>query len=236
MSKIMIVDDDANMRLLVEMAIRKNGDFTILSCGSGEAALKMVTDEKPDLVLLDVMMPGMNGYEVCRIIKSNPETKFTAVIIVSSLRDVNDKLKGMETGADDYMVKPFNPDELFGRIKARLRIQELEKELVGKKQIETVLSMAVTLQHEINNPLAGIMGNAEVLKKWQKLGPAEVDKSISAVMDQAKRIRDIVQKLATVTKVVESTYFGVTKMVDVKLSTAESGADGALSADNGKKQ
>jgi DNA-binding response OmpR family regulator len=221
MSTIMIVDDDANMRLLVEMALRRNGDYRILSCASGEAALQMIKEEKPNLVLLDIMMPGMNGFDVCKAIKSSEETKFISVIIISSLRDVNDKLKGMETGADDYIVKPFNPDELFGRIKARLRIQELETELVKSKQLETALSMLVTLQHEINNPLAGIMGNAESLQEWRTLPPSEVDNSISAVFEQSKRIRDVVQKLSSIRKVVESTYIGDTKMIDINRSTSD---------------
>lgn len=225
MPKIMVVDDDANMRLLVEMALRKNGNFQITNCSSGEMALKMIKEEKPNLVLLDVMMPGMNGFDVCKAIKSSPDTKFISVIIISSLRDLTDKLKGMETGADDYIVKPFNPDELYGRVRARLRIQELEAELIDKKQIDTVLSMAVTLQHEINNPLAGIMGNAEVLQSWQKMTPASVQECLAGILEQARRIRDLVQKLSTVTSVVESTYLGSTKMIDLNLSSTDERSD-----------
>lgn len=221
MSTIMIVDDDANMRLLVEMALRRNGEYKIVGCSSGEAALQMINEEKPNLVLLDIMMPGMNGFDVCKAIKSSEETKFISVIIISSLRDINDKLKGMDTGADDYIVKPFNPDELFGRVKARLRIQELEAEMVGKKQLETALSMLVTLQHEINNPLAGIIGSAEILSDWRKMSPEETDRTVKAVNEQSKRIRDVVQKLSNITKVVETTYIGDTKMIDIERSASD---------------
>ena len=226
MATIMIVDDDANMRLLIEMALRRNDDYRILGCSSGEEALKTIKDEKPDLVLLDVMMPGMNGFEVCKALKSSPETKFISVIIISALRDVNDKVKGMDFGADDYIVKPFNPDELVGRIKARLRIRELETELVKKKQLETALSMLVTLQHEINNPLAGIMGYAESLQRWRKMPPSEVEGSVKAIIEQSKRISNVVRRLSSITNVVESNYIGDSKMIDINLSSPEAAASG----------
>ncbi len=218
MAKVMIVDDDPNIGLLVEMTLRKKGDFQITNCSSGEMALEKIAEDKPDIVLLDIMMPGMDGYEVCKIIKSSAETKYISVIILSARREMEDRIKGMDIGADDYIVKPFDPDELLSRIKARLRIQELEKELVDKKQLHTVLSMAVTLQHEINNPLAGIMGNAEILNEWQSLSPHEVGECVAAISTQAARIRDLVHKLSTVTQVVESTYLGNTSMIDVSRS------------------
>lgn len=218
MAKVMIVDDDPNIGLLVEMTLRKKGNFEIVNCSSGEMALEEIAKDKPDIVLLDIMMPGMDGYEVCKAIKSSPDTKFISVIILSARREMGDKVKGMDLGADDYIVKPFDPDELLSRVRARLRIQELEKELIDKKQLETVLSMAVTLQHEINNPLAGIMGNGEILKDWKSLHPKEVDECVAAISGQAIRIRDLVQKLSSVTQVVESTYLGNTRMIDIARS------------------
>lgn len=219
MAKIMIVDDDPNIGLLVEMTLRKKGNFDIINCSSGEMALERLAKEQPDLMLLDIMMPGIDGYEVCRTIKGNSETKFISVIMLSARREMGDKIKGMDLGADDYIVKPFDPDELLSRVKARLRIRELEKDLVEAKQLQTVLAMAVTLQHEINNPLAGIMGNAEMLKDWRKMDPKDVFDCINAVNIQCCRIRDLVMKLSSVTKVVESTYIGSTKMIDVEGST-----------------
>jgi len=221
MAKVMIVDDDPNIGLLVEMTLRKKGDFQIINCSSGEMALEAIAHDKPDIVLLDIMMPGMDGYEVCKAIKSSPDTKFISVIILSARREMGDKIKGMDLGADDYIVKPFDPDELLSRVKARLRIQELERELMEKNQLQTVLSMSVTLQHEINNPLAGIMGNAELLKEWKALPQGEVDESIAAITQQARRIRDIVQKLSSVTKVVDTTYVGTTRMIDVDRSVPD---------------
>lgn len=219
MAKIMIVDDDPNIGLLVEMTLRKKGNFDIVNCSSGEMALERLGKDQPDLMLLDIMMPGIDGYEVCRTVKGNPETKLISIIMLSARREMVDKIKGMDLGADDYIVKPFDPDELLSRVKARLRIRELEKDLLDARQLQTVLAMTVTLQHEINNPLAGIMGNAEMLKEWQKMDAKDVFECIHAVNTQACRIRDLVAKLSSITKVVESTYIGSTKMIDVDRSS-----------------
>lgn len=221
MKKIMIVDDDPNVSLLVEMTLKKDHKFDLVVCASGEEALEMMKKEKPDLVLLDIMMPGIDGFEVCSRIKSSPETKFVSVIILSSRREVTDKVKGMNIGADDYIVKPFDPDELLSRIKAQLRIRELETELIDKKQLETVLAMAVTLKHEINNPLTGILGNADILKNWRNLKEKEVEDCLNDIRAQSNRIKNLVENLAKATNVVESTYIGDIRMIDVAESSKE---------------
>ena len=211
----MIVDDDPNIALLLEMTLRKNPDYVVEKFTEGQSALDRIPGFQPDLILLDIMMPGIDGFEVCKRIKSEDETKYISVIILSAKRDLQDKIKGMDIGADDYIVKPFNPDELLTRVQVQLRIRQLEAEVVDRKKLETVLAMAVTLQHEINNPLAGILGNADLMKNWRELNEEEVDESIDAILRQSKRIRDIVQKMSTATKVVEANYLGDTKMIDI---------------------
>ncbi|MEE8483830.1 MAG: response regulator [Nitrospinota bacterium] len=219
MEKIMIVDDDPNVSLLLEVTLKKDHHFDLVVCTSGEEALEMMKSEKPNLVLLDIMMPGIDGFEVCRRIKSSPETKFVSVIFLSSRREVTEKVKGMNIGADDYIVKPFDPDELLSRIKAQLRIRKLEKELIDKKKLETVLAMAVTLKHEINNPLTGILGNSEILKDWRNLKEEEVGECINDIHEQSKRIKTLVENLAKATNIVESTYIGDIQMIDVEESS-----------------
>jgi PleD family two-component response regulator len=215
MVNIMIVDDDPNIALLLEMTLRKNDGYNVEKFTDGQTALDKLPEFKPDLILLDIMMPGIDGFEVCKRIKSEEKTKYISVIILSAKRDLQDKIKGMDIGADDYIVKPFNPDELLTRVQVQLRIRQLESEVVEKEKLETVLAMAVTLQHEINNPLAGILGNADLIKNWRELSEEEVDESIDVILRQSKRIRDIVQKMSTAKKVVESTYLGDTKMIDI---------------------
>ncbi|HDZ11665.1 MAG TPA: diguanylate cyclase, partial [Bacteroidetes bacterium] len=97
-------------------------------------ALQKVYDEKPDLILLDVMMPKRNGFEVCRILKNNQDTRFIPVIMVTALKDVEDKINGIEAGADDFISKPFNKTELMARVRSLLRIKFLHDELENRME------------------------------------------------------------------------------------------------------
>ena len=116
MKKILIVDDRLEVRELVEVTLRVK-DYSILQASSGEAALETVKAEKPDLILMDIMMPGgMDGLEVTRIIKNDPETKDCTVIMLTAKGQQADREKGLEAGADDYFVKPFSPLDLIRKV------------------------------------------------------------------------------------------------------------------------
>lgn len=130
-SSILVVDDvPVNIQLLTTYLSSEG--YTIISAEDGAEAIKKIQEMHPDLVLLDVMMPKMNGFEVCQIIKSNEETSFVPVIIVTALNDLGDKIKGMESGADDFLSKPFNKLELLARVKSLLRIKHLNDKLKEK--------------------------------------------------------------------------------------------------------
>jgi len=122
MKKILIVDDRLEVRELVEVTLRVK-DYSILQASSGEAALETVKAEKPDLILMDIMMPGgMDGLEATRIIKNDPETKDCTVIMLTAKGQQADREKGLEAGADDYFVKPFSPLDLIKKVEEVLGI------------------------------------------------------------------------------------------------------------------
>lgn len=121
MSKtILLVDDEESILDILEMNLEREG-FKVLRADSGAAALREVRTGKPDLVLLDVGLPDMSGFEVCRKIRQNSEVH---VLMVTARAQDDDKIQGLEGGADDYIVKPFNPKELVARVKAMLRRAE----------------------------------------------------------------------------------------------------------------
>jgi two-component system alkaline phosphatase synthesis response regulator PhoP len=115
MAKILIGDDEAHIRLLLEQTLEDLEDegVEILSCGDGKDALEIIKQEKPRLVLLDVMMPGMNGFEVCRAVKKELNMEGVYIILLTSKGQEFDKKKGEEAGADLYMNKPFDPDTIL---------------------------------------------------------------------------------------------------------------------------
>lgn len=125
MDRILIVEDEENIRSFIAINLKVNR-FDVKEVGSGEEALKILSEEKFDIVVLDIMLPGINGFNVCERIRSFYHG--TAVIMLTAKNQDIDKIMGLESGADDYMVKPFNPTELVCRINALLRrIKKVEK-------------------------------------------------------------------------------------------------------------
>ena len=125
---ILVVDDVAkNVKLLADVLAVKG--FRISTAASGEEALRSVANDPPDLILLDVMMPGISGYDVCRRIRENPATALLPVVMCTSLDPQQERVKGIEAGADDFLSKPVNQPELFARVKSLLRVKALHDEI-----------------------------------------------------------------------------------------------------------
>lgn len=117
---ILIVDDEKNIVEMLSYNLTREGFKTCASC-DGEHALKLAQNEKPALILLDLMLPGIDGLEVCKILKQSPETRAIPIIMITAKSQETDKIIGLELGADDYIAKPFSPREVIARVKAVLR-------------------------------------------------------------------------------------------------------------------
>ena len=117
---ILIADDEPNQLELMDYNLR-NAGFSIIKASNGLEALELIENHSPDLIILDWMMPKMSGIDVCRTLRSRSETKLLPIIILSARSEDSDKSLGLDTGADDYISKPFSPKELLSRVKALLR-------------------------------------------------------------------------------------------------------------------
>ena len=123
-AKILVVDDTPlNVKMLADLLAFKG--YQVVTAASGAEGLAKIESEHPDLVLLDVMMPGMNGYEVCQKIRANPSTGMLPVVMVTALDPGQERVKGIEAGADDFLAKPINQPELLARVRSLLRVKEL---------------------------------------------------------------------------------------------------------------
>src|SRR5262245_15344749 len=122
-AKILVVDDEAKNVKLLEAILLPRG-YEVVHASNGEEALQQVQQERPDLILLDVMMPVMDGFEACRILKENADTRLIPVVIMTALGQVEDRIKGIDAGADDFLTKPVRRDELLARIRTSLRLKQ----------------------------------------------------------------------------------------------------------------
>ena len=133
MSKILIVDDEKDIVDLICYNLEKEG-FSTVKAYDGETSIELVKTQKPDLMILDLMLPKMNGLDVCRSIRNNPKTVSLPIIMLTAKSDDVDKIIGLEVGADDYVTKPFNIKELIARVRSILRrLQETKKDLVKEE-------------------------------------------------------------------------------------------------------
>ena len=115
--KILLVDDEEEIIFLLKRRFIKNG-YDVVEAHSGVEAIACVEKERPDLIVLDVMMPGMNGLEVCRKLKSDPQYQSIKIVLLTAKDQQKDKELGKEAGADAYMTKPFEPDDIIGKVKS----------------------------------------------------------------------------------------------------------------------
>jgi class 3 adenylate cyclase/CheY-like chemotaxis protein len=147
-AKILVVDDTPrNVKLLADLLTVKG--YSVVTAASGREALASVDREPPDLVLLDVVMPEMSGYEVCRAIRAQPATAMLPVIMVTALDPGEERVKGIEAGADDFLTKPINQPELLARVRSLLRIKELYDQV--QAQTAELSEWNKTLEHRVQD-------------------------------------------------------------------------------------
>lgn len=115
-NRILVVDDEMHIIRIVKYKLESAG-FTVLTALNGEEALRVAREQKPALIFLDIMMPGLNGYEVCSELKNDPATRDIIIIMLSAKGQEADKIKGLEVGVDEYITKPFSPQDLLDRAK-----------------------------------------------------------------------------------------------------------------------
>jgi two-component system cell cycle response regulator len=140
-ARVLVVDDiPVNVKLLEAKLLVEY--YEVVTANDGPTALQLVHDQRPDIVLLDVMMPGMDGYEVCRRIKSDAATAHIPVVMVTALNEVSDRVRGLEAGADDFLTKPVNDVALFARIRSLVRLKRASDEWRAREA--TAVELGVT--------------------------------------------------------------------------------------------
>ncbi|MBC7249011.1 MAG: response regulator [Anaerolineae bacterium] len=210
---ILIVDDEQETAEYMSTLLEIRG-YTTSWAYSGQEALEMLTainqqedDQHPiDLVILDVRLPDLDGYEVCRRIKSDETLRHVSVIMVTALHSTGDKTRGLDLGADDYITKPFQPEELLARVRAVLRIRQMEREarqraielersqaqLIQVEKLAAMGRLAASIAHELNNPLQAIQNCLHLVLR-RSLPEDKKRQYLEMAQEEVERLIGIVQ-------------------------------------------
>jgi len=235
MYTILLVDDEEINLKLLKTILRKGG-YQFFEVESGEEALRLLERENVDLVVLDMMMPGMDGFQTLESIKQNPSTAFVPVIIASALKDSSAIEKGLQLGANDYFTKPLSDDDRRFQLPLKVRNlikmkkmqdelvilnQELRKtqdKLIEREKESAVVEMAGAASHELNQPLTAILGNLQlVMAKLPEDDP--LAERLNKVLNQVERIVEIVKKIGQITRYKAKRYAENVNIVDIDKSS-----------------
>ncbi len=176
--KILIVDDESGARAALEFLLRREG-FEVRDAADGPSAIQECATFRPDLILLDIMMPGMNGFEVCRHIKATPETRLTPVVLITGLTETEDRIAGINAGADDFLSKPIDLNELLARTRSLLRLKQYTDEL------ENAEAVLFSLAHSIEARDPYTHGHCERLAEMS----ARMGERLGVPEEQLKALR-----------------------------------------------
>lgn len=223
MNRVMIIDDESDIAESLSVTLKSQG-YDVQTAPNGVEGLRKIPAFRPALVLLDVMMPGMDGFEVCRQLKSNPETQSIPVLLLTALNQPEDKVKGLNSGADDFIEKPFEEAELKARIRAFLRTKELhdklEESYLRLRELERLRdSLIHMLVHDLKAPLTAIKGGLSVFSEI-----AGADQSIPETVHQlllnaesnSQRLLDMIQDILDVNRLEENKLPVTVEKVDLK--------------------
>lgn len=185
--RILIVDDHPTNIALLEDILGE--DYILATAISGEDALAIVTPFRPDLILLDIMMPGINGYETCRRLREMPALRHIKILMVSAKARVEERLHGYEVGADDYITKPFDEEELLAKVRVYLRLKSVEEIDQLKSHLLSLLS------HKTLTPLHGILAPLNSLLDEDTLNTEERRELLQMARDSATSLTQLVDKI-----------------------------------------
>ncbi len=218
---ILVADDSISNRNMLQILLEKNG-YETTCLENGLDAIEKTASINPDLILLDIMMPGADGYEVCRELKKSRKTKTIPIIFITAKTETESIVAGFAAGASDYVRKPFNSTELLARVKTHLDLtrsfhdlRESQERILKLEQLNTILAMAGTANHDINQPLTVITGNLYLLEESidkQKLSSPQI-KYIQEIKKSINRIKEILEQYSRAVDLRYKEYAGGSKIV-----------------------
>lgn len=226
--KILIIDDDADIRSMVCSVLEADG-YQIVQTVDGTTGIAAYQASDPDVIIVDMMMPDMKGNEVADKIRKLPGGELVPIMMLTARDGVKDKVLAFGDGVDEYITKPFHYQELQGRVKALLRIRDLnlslkqkndelramQEKLIQKERQDLVNQLAGTAAHRLGQPLSAIMLNCHLVETLPQSDERH-QKALQAIKDDSKRMADLINKLRKVDATKTEAYFSDTDILDIK--------------------
>jgi DNA-binding response OmpR family regulator len=213
MEKILVIDDSLDTQAIITEVFA--GNYALDFRNDGLAGVAAAQENAPDLILLDVHMPKMDGYQACRILKSGEGTREIPVLFITVNDSEGERVMGFEAGAEDYVVKPFYREELLARVKVHLALRKARTQALELERLKVFKEMAVAVSHEINNPLTSVYAFLYVLQRELAGSPEIVATSLAGIQKDVTRIQDIANNLARATTAASTPYNRNITMIDL---------------------
>ena len=218
MKKVLVIDDLPENVYMLQDRLEHEG-YEVLTAYDGNSGIEKAKAELPDLILLDVMMPDINGLEVCKTLVNFEETSNIPIILVTAKTGAEDTKEGLDAGAYDYIKKPFNKIELLARVKSALKLSEANRVLLDIEKRNTFFATVVTANHKIKQPLTLLSLSSAAVKR--ELNKEEIDKEaifskLKYIDTAVREITDVLDQLNTIKEPVLSDYTQNIKMIKVE--------------------
>jgi DNA-binding response OmpR family regulator len=214
MSATVLVVDDTKENVDLLKTVLEYSKYHVITATNGEEAVQAAREYMPDLILMDVIMPGMDGLTACNILSTEEKTKGIPIIIITAKTDPEDLKKGLESGAVDYVRKPFVIVELLARANTAIRFNQIQEKLVEQEKKIAIMELAGAAAHELNQPLTVINCQIKLLEEAleQKTQPG---REIEIIHDSVKKMTEIIRKIGNITKYKTKDYLLGEKIIDL---------------------
>jgi len=215
--RILVVDDDAHIVRALSYVFEQEG-YSVRTAGDGLSALSMAGAFLPDVILLDAMMPELDGHGTLRRMRADDRFQNTAIILLTAQSGPREIVAGLDLGASDYITKPFDPKEVLARVRAQVRIHQLQAQLVAAERWRVLLETAGAVAHEMSQPLTAVMGNLELL--LQRLAPSDPHRAtVARIHENGERAVGLLRKLQKIESYQTKSYPGTLGILDLDRSS-----------------
>ncbi len=194
-NKILVVEDEKDTLFILDKLLSKN-NYQVFTATNGKEALDLMDKLVPEVIIADWTMPVMDGLELCNVVKKNEKLKHIYFIILTARASLKDRVAGLDIGADDFLVKPVQNQELLARIRSGMRIHNLQDELRSIEHDKAIVEMACTIGHKINNPLSSLLVSIKNIEHDLKDADNKIfDEDLQVINQSIERIKILVNDL-----------------------------------------